>query len=473
MGTAPETSEGFDELLAGLATGDPGDLTAEERARVEAHLPACPRCREHLGQCRNAITTVRAAGGRRPPEEFVARARIRHMAATRAGIRDLYLAADRQRQRRITALRAALAAASLLTIGLGLWHLLGPRPSRQADFPASLAAVSACRQPPVPVAPAASPKTRPSGVTTSRIAVPPRPGARAVAESGAKIPRSTEIAAPADGPEQTLRRLNVEFATAKAARNLSEERFGEIIVAAKALAERWPTSDEAPKALLLVSRCYTEMADPKQAQEAFLAYADALGSRERRLWAGGVLRKEEIEARAHVQTVQAILNEARRLFEQADYLLSMSYCDVLQVRYPGQEAAGQAQILVAQYYQKMHQHVQAIEMLQGLIRAAPGTLAARGARALLPHSLCYLGRAQEAVRVCMENARSAERLDEKANWYHYAALYLVDSGQRFYPEAIKVLQTALRECPGSRYEFLVKGLLARTQAKAEREILGM
>jgi len=96
-----------------LALRATGDLPADDRRRLDAHLAACPACREAADAYRAAAAEVRASAGPTVvPADALARVRSAAAEAVRAERR-------RTRRRRAVQVAAGLAAAVVLGIGIG------------------------------------------------------------------------------------------------------------------------------------------------------------------------------------------------------------------------------------------------------------------------------------------------------------------------------------------------------------------
>jgi anti-sigma factor RsiW len=90
-------------------------LDAEERARYEAHLGGCERCREELeGFWQVAGSLGRAAGGPSPPTAL--RDRILQQARNERGV-----VVPLRRRWALPVAAAAAAAAALVAVGVGIW----------------------------------------------------------------------------------------------------------------------------------------------------------------------------------------------------------------------------------------------------------------------------------------------------------------------------------------------------------------
>jgi predicted anti-sigma-YlaC factor YlaD len=101
-----------------------GDVTDEERSRVDAHLNACEACREHLDACRSL--SAQLPGDLLRPSE-AAEARV--LQAVQGRIAQHRRRASERLQRRASALRLAAVAATALVAGMWIGHRVsgGPR----------------------------------------------------------------------------------------------------------------------------------------------------------------------------------------------------------------------------------------------------------------------------------------------------------------------------------------------------------
>ncbi len=345
---------------------------------------------------------------------------------------------------------AACAAAAVLALAIGLWR--DPPWLHRADDPHPPTWAHLAR-----------------GGPADRIERP----ADGPARPGPGTPRPVVGPGEPDDPTKALDLLDGKFEEAKGAPKASRRALAEVLARADDIATGRPGSAEAARALALASRCHTELADRRKAQEAFLAYADARGGRARANALARGLAEPEAARHAEITAARVILGEAARRFTQGDRIAALSYCDVAMTRYPGKPPAWQAQVLVAEHYLKLGDDARGAELLEAVVRQAPQTKAAMLARMSLPSALFNAGRREEAARAWIDYARACKSRNGQANGYYNAATMLVACGKRHCPSAIGILKMVAEKYPESPFARRAKRKLGSIHKAIEDEILDM
>ena len=139
-----------------------GELSASDRAAVEAHLAQCGTCRAALAEQRALLERATALLGAARPTERPAPPLEQ-------------LRRESQRARRLVRIPLAWAASILLALGVG-YYMRGPSAQRAPQF----------ADQPVPVA------TKPAAATEQRLAQRQKPRDRAAADEVARVREQTD-----------------------------------------------------------------------------------------------------------------------------------------------------------------------------------------------------------------------------------------------------------------------------------------
>ena len=475
MGTdSTSTCDALRELVGALALGEEAWLSDDERRRAEAHVADCPACRAYMADLAAIAGALREAGRvereTEVPERILLETRLRILAAVRArAIEHRHQALESAWRRRARLGWAACAAAAVLVMGLGLWAWLSrARPTGGEPTLAQRPVPDAIT--PAPATDAASPAARVTFDEVKQAAVrplgspgTPRPAEPTLAE---RLAQTADVPAMVD-------LLDKEYQRAKEAPKQSQAKLAALLTHAQALAAKSAGTEHGLATLQLVYHCHLQLADRKSAQEAFLAYADALGERaEARYLALGVA-DERAAAKQLETTASAIYGEIRRLIGGNDRVLGRSLCDVLVTRYPGTKHALDAQIEVADYHRRFRANAECARLLRSVIEAAPDSRAASRARALLPTALFNAGRHDEAAQAWMDYIAAADSDSQRACGYYNAAALLKARGPRYYPQAMTMYRAIVQDYPQTNYARVAKLGLARLEKRIEDEILDM
>jgi len=472
MGRPEGACRELTDLIGEYAGGDVAELTPDERARVEAHLAACAPCRKSLEEYRAVLAPFEAIRQTPVPESLILVSRPKMLAFIRSKARELYLAADRRRQRRADLTRFAVAAAAALVFAAGLCRLVLHPTGVQSRPNGPMPQASARKVVPVKVSsPAQLGKGNPVHEQAACVTIPEVSGQAGVLDSGTKMRYGEKTTNSVKDPKQTLCLLDDRFAKAKALGHPAPGTFEGIIAGARSLISTWQDSDQAIKALLLISRCYTELAEPKKAMEAFLDYAGALGTKQETAAMRNRVPKAEAQEEGRAVVGNTLFFEAARLLSEGDPLPGLSYCDAILTRFPDSEVALRTRVLVAQYDMRIHQPKQAVATLQALVRENPQSSAARTARSLLPTALAQAGRRDGAVQAWIEYAEHATSDDMRANGYLNAGVILRTRGKPFYPDAIRMLNKVVEEFAETPHVQDAKRHIEEMQKEIEREVL--
>ena len=320
------TCEAYQDLLEALALGD-DSLSEAERFGAEAHLAECVSCRDEFQALRRLTACLRRveAVADELPQDVVERSRRQILLAVkedspRRKWHGVFWPSDSvQRIRWACAVGLAAAALILLTIvclyrpdGSVPEQVVVPQPEKAQ--PTRIIAFSLDQKP-------VSQDVRP---------VVSAPESQALTKED--LIRL--------GPAKALERSREDFEWARAVPGGRDFRL--IIEFCEALAKRWPGSEEALSALELISRCYTQLAEPDLARTAFLAYADAAGEQAYAEALENGSREAQAENARYETTSPMICKEARALYNERDLVEAVEYYNVLLQRYPEQRAAGYA-----------------------------------------------------------------------------------------------------------------------------------
>jgi len=457
-----EHGERLRDLVTEYAIATQGELSQEECAQAEEHLAACPGCRERFKQLRAIADALRSPFQVQVPQEVLFTTRSRVMAAVRLKLQELALEEEEKRFRRRRLLRrivTSAAAVLLVTAGVVYWFTFGARREREATGRLPEVAQTAPKgDPPVP-RPVELLREAQVSLVVAEASMAPKPSAE-------------EAVRTAKDAKAALALLEAEFERAKASEHPGTVALEEVVAAARAFIERSRGTREMEGALLLLSRCHAEMADPQKAQEAFLAYADALG---RRVTSEAISKEgrdpADAQATGESATAGIILQEAARLFRERDKLMGVSYCDIVVGRYRGSHPAWVALVMVGDHYGAIRQPAQAIQTYQAVLREAPiGSTAWNMAYMGLPTALLNAGRGDEAVQALMDYARTTTSRDAKAGAYYNAGAMLALRGK--HAQAVAMYRTAVERYPGTSGARVAQRALGELQKKLERDLIG-
>ena len=426
----------YDDWIAEDALGAAAELSAGQKAELQAHLERCGRCRQKRRETLRLIDLVRDEPESEVPEEVL---RATHENVMRA---------VRQRHRRVEFGRtlpwlSGAVAASILAGG-GLWLVFSPsdtgagaRVGQWASAPASSQAADL----PAP--------TPPVGGDAGRT-------------------RSALVAAfeRAAGAAEALALLQGAFEAAKA--NQREGDLREILSLCDGVISRWNDTPEGLEARKLIARCHEQMGGPVQAHAAFLAYADEAGARYGRheqhaKCASGM------ERAGFGVTSTLILGEARRLLDSRDYLPSIAYADLLIMRYPDTEVAREARALVGVSHLLTRQPDEAVAVFQSIIDEAPNGPAARNVATILPSALFNAGRPEAAAKAWICQAERCSNADERARGYYNAAALLSAYGERFHSESRALFRRVIEQYPTSPDVAQARVALERFEQELQRQ----
>jgi len=298
---------------------------------------------------------------------------------------------------------------------------------------------------------------RSSAVTFGDVAEEVRRPEGSVRAAGGGEQTLKERVARLRDPQQALTLLREQYERAK--RAYSQEALQETLDAAISLADDCRHTRHWCPALRLVYRCHLQLGDRDAAQQAFLAYAEAVGEQ-----AGP-------DGQAEGATAKAIMDEAVRLFNQSDALGAMRLCEVLSARYEGKEPGRWGRTLTGVRYAKMGMAAEAAKVLTEVVSEAPESPAAMRARLSLPKVLFEAGRKDEAVAACLDRARYAREPRERAAGHYHAAMVLLRIGPSRRAEALRLLRKVADEHPDTAYGRKAKERLAAAHRDIERQIL--
>ena len=357
--------------------------------------------------------------------------------------------------------RIAVCTAAVLVLVCGLWRWFSMREQPQVSQAAPQQFEEAAPVEPAPIRRAAQLRVERSGV--------PPPTAGPTRE------RVRRTVAQAVGrrnlPWDVLEALEREYKRAATAPMARPKVFRDIMAYARPIAEKGPTAEQRHEALQLIFRCHAQLGEPLKAQQAFLAYADALGAEAKSRAREAGRAQTEADAAATRVTAEALLAEAGRSYDAKDLMVALSYCDVLLTRYPGTEVAARAQMLVGRHYDLNGQPSQAIAAFRAAIKHAPQSKAAMRARVSLPAALGNCGRPGEAAQAWLDVAELATTDSRKANRYYNAAVVLASCGKRHYPRAIQMLRMVIEKFPAAPYARIARRRLRRLELEIEDDIL--
>ncbi len=463
------------ELKGGLseyAMGEKAEFFPGEKERLESHLAICPACRERLEEYKRLSKCMRMAIGIaniEVPEDVLERSRQRldamlkekvaqMKAKTEAEARestwplateaiDTKPAEDRPANiRRFPRWRtvAGIAASVLIAVGAGMWL---------------------CREP--------------DAVNSSlgHQDVPSRSGSIAVrAESAQQNPSAVIHAEPSLAGRfsaltdswDAIELLKTAFESEK---QKSQPDFNEIINLSEKLIARWPDSSAMIEGQLLISRCYTQMADQEKARRAYIEYADAKG---RWIEKNEVMRGlDKSIAMAHAQhaTSTAIKQEADRLFRDADYLASLSFYDFLITRYPDSEVGSYALYKSAEYYSMMQQREESLAAYDQVIATSPSEYWKRLATISKASILFNLGRREESIKAWYDLAKSSDDPTIKAKAYYEAGFLCSLCGESRIPEAIENFKTVRNVYPNEDAARLAGWMLEKLNSRMADDIM--
>jgi anti-sigma factor RsiW len=172
-----------------------GDVTDEERSRMDAHLSACEACRERLKACR--ALSVQLPGNLLQPSEATEE---RVLQAVQDRITEHRRRASEKPQRRAFALRLAAAVLTALVAGLWIGHRVssGPRgrtPTMVSSQPPAAERVNVASATRTPTTEAPLPAPNDVG-TPARSPTPPTGTEPAVADAAEPSMAAALIHAP-------------------------------------------------------------------------------------------------------------------------------------------------------------------------------------------------------------------------------------------------------------------------------------
>lgn len=131
-------------------------------------------------------------------------------------------------------------------------------------------------------------------------------------------------------------------------------------------------------------------------------------------------------------------------------MTAVSYADVLIARYPGSEASRNARNVLGEWYHAAEQPQIAVREFQTAIAESPDSPEALHARSRLPGALFDAQRTDEAIQAWLDYGAAATDSNQKA-WALLAAgetLSILQPKRR--AEAVRLLQTVVRQYPESR-----------------------
>lgn len=432
----------------------------EERARLDAatfdrvagHLAACAPCRRdyaaYLAKAELHFTANNATDTPQknddPSIAVSARnafTRVQADLTTRAVERTKASLTMRWRRRSVvTAAVAAVTGAAVIFAAIA-----SRPPAQNDDHPGSASS---------------APPSRPAD---SRAV--PRPAAPspvlAEAEEEEARDRMRAVAARMDALSAALEDVPVDAALAR----LEEERarsLAEAATGADHAASWWQgpyerlayrargTATEGP-ARLALSRIHRQAGWPREAAEAFDAYAALVGKQAR---VAAAAAEESPTAWALAEQgakADAYYAETLALYEDKDYAASIDLANRLLAKYPTSAQAYAGQAVAARAYLACRQPDGVLACYRTIVARCPDTLYAREAAMALIRLLREARRGDEAIAACQ---RLRERFDDD-DFRQFAMLregeLLRDKGQRHYPQALALFRTLREIKPDSPY----------------------
>jgi len=419
----------YSDLIKEYALGDIAELTAEERAALEAHLGECEGCREALASSKSFAEMVRPSVNTEVPQEVLESVHANVMTATRTRRIAVLL-------RRIALFVPAAAAAAITVVVYSL--LSGPVPASSDPQGADTREVTVLER---------------DGQMSSSTSTATQPEPRVL---GIDVPQ--QVGSETEDPAVILSSLQVKFN--KASEDGSTSRLEEVLTAAKSASERWQNTEHGIEATHLVSRVHAELAEPYEALRAFLEYADRLGAkREAEALAAGK-GGSEAEAEATKVTARCILRESDLHFRCRDLSGAVALCDAVIARYPASRYAYQARKTLGGCYLVMRKPEEAMREFE--LIAAQNEVEYLAKEACKQIASIHFSNQRTAKGIAALEAMAKRFPDEETiAWANYRTALSYVTHQA-YTEAIAKLRLVCKN-RGGLYSEAAHNLLSRTQ----------